>query len=228
MSKIAFISDLHANIFALKAFLVEIAGAVDKIFCCGDILGYYPYQDETIELLENNGIVSVMGNHDKYAVGLLSPQKPNKMLIKSIEYSHRQLSRKTREYIKGLPDSLEISISETMINLSHGFFEDCEARVTKENLDSFLQGVETAAKALEYNFFGHTHIPFLRKIMDKTYINVGSLGYPRQTRPSYAVLDLSKNVVEICYFNYSTEKMRIDIENRDYEPDYKRMLMRVL
>ena len=50
---VAIISDVHSNIVALEAVLEDIntLGA-KRIFCAGDIVGYYPCPNETIDLLK--------------------------------------------------------------------------------------------------------------------------------------------------------------------------------
>ena len=65
--RILVISDVHANLPALRAVIDE-AGVADLVIHAGDIVGYNPYPNEVIELLKGVGARSVMGNHD-YSVG---------------------------------------------------------------------------------------------------------------------------------------------------------------
>jgi predicted phosphodiesterase len=47
---IAVISDIHGNIFALKAVLEDIKNRnVDTIICLGDLVGYGPFPNEVID-----------------------------------------------------------------------------------------------------------------------------------------------------------------------------------
>ncbi|MBF0399067.1 MAG: metallophosphoesterase, partial [Desulfobacterales bacterium] len=65
--KLAFISDIHGNQDALKSVLEHIsANNVDKVVCLGDVVGYGPEAKECIDLLIENGITSVIGNHEEY------------------------------------------------------------------------------------------------------------------------------------------------------------------
>lgn len=69
-SRIALISDIHANLEALRAVLADIdhrnsEAAVDGIYCLGDIGGYGPLPNETQELLVSRGYSTVMGNYDE-------------------------------------------------------------------------------------------------------------------------------------------------------------------
>ncbi|CAN5805316.1 hypothetical protein BH24GEM1_BH24GEM1_20360 [soil metagenome] len=64
--KYALISDIHANQPALEAVLTDIAGRpeVGATYHLGDLVGYAPWPDETVALLEHAGIPGVAGNYD--------------------------------------------------------------------------------------------------------------------------------------------------------------------
>lgn len=225
MNKIAIFSDVHSNIFALTAFVKKVRAETNRIYSCGDILGYYPYQEETISIFDKYGIISVRGNHDKYITGLLEPRRTNKMLEKSIVYGRRQLTKKTRDFIQMLPDTLNFNIAGHEIAVFHGLFEDCERRVLKGNIGQYLRKKEILSKVCDFNFFGHTHIPFIKKQAGKVFVNAGSLGYSRDGGPSYIIFDLDKNEIKECRFKYKTEKLKMDIKKQRFDEDYKQMLL---
>jgi predicted phosphodiesterase len=58
--KIGLISDVHANVVVLKAVLEDM-GKVDAILCAGDIVGYKPYPNETMESRSRNTRSSASG-----------------------------------------------------------------------------------------------------------------------------------------------------------------------
>ncbi|HZK84350.1 MAG TPA: metallophosphoesterase family protein [Desulfosporosinus sp.] len=63
--KVAIISDIHANVIALKAVLKDIEEQqVDSIYCVGDLVGYAPFPNEVIDLIKEKNISTVMGNYD--------------------------------------------------------------------------------------------------------------------------------------------------------------------
>jgi len=66
---IAVISDIHANIEALKAVLadIEARGDVEQIVCLGDVIGYGPKPRECLDMVAEKVSACLMGNHD-YAV----------------------------------------------------------------------------------------------------------------------------------------------------------------
>lgn len=65
--KIAVLSDIHSNAFALREVLKEVESrGLDEIWLLGDIFGYYPWAADTFELLQpfQNNARTILGNHD--------------------------------------------------------------------------------------------------------------------------------------------------------------------
>ncbi len=61
----ALISDIHANLPALETVLADILkGAPEATYHLGDLVGYGPWPNETISLLQAAGIAGVAGNYD--------------------------------------------------------------------------------------------------------------------------------------------------------------------
>lgn len=64
--KIGIITDIHSNISALNIVLNKLKKIeVDKIICCGDIIGIGPNPEKTVqELMKNKDkLIAVRGNH---------------------------------------------------------------------------------------------------------------------------------------------------------------------
>ena len=61
----AIISDIHANVYALKAVLEDIeAHEVDRVICLGDVIGYGPDPIECVDLVREHCALTLLGNHD--------------------------------------------------------------------------------------------------------------------------------------------------------------------
>ena len=90
MTRIAFISDIHANLEALNAVLQEIdTHGADMIICLGDVVGYGPNPKECIDIIRSREIPTIKGNHDDYC----------SMLFEADMETYLSISR------KGLPGS---------------------------------------------------------------------------------------------------------------------------
>ena len=92
--KTAVISDIHANLEALRVVLDHIDSQnVDRIICLGDILGYGPSPVECVDIVAERCEWSLMGNHD-FAV-LFEPTAFNTSAETSAFWTRRQLELET-------------------------------------------------------------------------------------------------------------------------------------
>ena len=69
--KIAVISDIHSNIYALDKVIEDIKlKNVDMVVCTGDLVGYGTRPNEVIHKIKEEKILTIMGNYDD-AIGNL-------------------------------------------------------------------------------------------------------------------------------------------------------------
>ena len=63
---IAFISDIHSNLAALRAVLEDIdkIDGVKRIYCLGDVIGYGPEPYECFDMVAEVSKSIIMGNHE--------------------------------------------------------------------------------------------------------------------------------------------------------------------
>ena len=67
--KIAVISDIHGNLYALMRVLEDIEDKkVDTIICLGDLVGYGPHPNEVIAMIKRRNIICLKGNYDASVV----------------------------------------------------------------------------------------------------------------------------------------------------------------
>ena len=64
--KYALISDIHSNLPALEAVLADIERREDvgATYHLGDLVGYAPWPNETVAVLEEWGMPGIAGNYD--------------------------------------------------------------------------------------------------------------------------------------------------------------------
>jgi len=179
--KTGFISDIHGNFEALTSVLAEIDRlGVDRIYCAGDIVGYYTQINECCELLQARGIPSVMGNHDWYmAGGGFCPR--SKSVNDCLVYQRSVLTDANLRWLRTLPVQMQVD----NIQMVHGGWAD--------PLDEYLKpSAEYFEKVLGEVFVsGHTHVQTVKQFGSKTYCNPGSVGQPRDGDPraAFAVYD---------------------------------------
>ena len=96
MTRIALISDIHANEVALRAVLVEIRRTgVDQIICLGDVATLGPRPNAVIEILGELGCRCIMGNHDEFLLDaeLVHTYSGAPQVVASIDWTRCRLSR---------------------------------------------------------------------------------------------------------------------------------------
>src|ERR687894_2492957 len=67
--RVAVITDIHANLPALRAALARIDElGIEDVYCGGDLVGYGPHPNEVGALIAERAIPTIYGNYD-YAIG---------------------------------------------------------------------------------------------------------------------------------------------------------------
>jgi putative phosphoesterase len=207
---IGVISDVHSNAVALKAVLEEFDEMRVKIIMhAGDIVGYNPYPDETIDLFKKKKIVSILGNHDRaFMRGDTSDFNPYAAV--AMEWTRNAASQDSLNYILRLKDRVTIVANGERIVLFHkspnNFQEHiCPGDVTPDLLSNINVDVLV---------LGHTHIPFIMDYGTRGLVVIpGSVGQPRDGNPdaSFAVLNTVTRKIELKRTKYDIEKVIRDM-----------------
>ena len=200
--KICLISDIHANVVALEAVLKDI-NSVDKILCAGDLVGYNPYPNETIELLMANNIHCISGEHDK-AVITGDIQWFNREAAQTLKWTVDQLTRENMRFLETLSDRMELD----GITVHHGnpnSIKDFSFEYDQEKICGILDTGDRKVFA-----FGHTHVPIYKKCGDRIILNPGSVGQPRDgdNKASYAIYNTQTQEFVIRRVNYDYKKVQ--------------------
>ena len=202
--RIAVISDVHANLEALKAVMQDIERSnIERVFFLGDAVGYGADPDRCIKLVHDLCEIKLLGNHDYVAMGLESAEDFNLLAKESIMWTQETLKRKSIERLSDFEmEATFLDFYMTHASPEHPsewnyIFTDLDAL---RAFDAFTQ---------TFCLIGHSHIPglFVRRpdgsiafdspdslqaIPDHRYIvNVGSVGQPRDGNcdAGYVIID---------------------------------------
>ncbi len=211
----ALISDVHANLPALKAVLDHIAlnPGIARTYHLGDLVGYGPWPNETVDLLIENEIAGIAGNYDS-TVATDAPhcgckyENPRQEELSHVSFgwTREHVSPRTREYLGSLPFRLDIRprgghVSGPTLILVHGTPTLNTLYWTEDRPDSFcLKMAQIAgASAGDVIAFGHTHLPWQRTVEGIRFVNTGSVGRPKDGdwRAGYAIVDLGDDEVVV-------------------------------
>ena len=102
--KIAIISDVHANLFALQAVTKDIVEQkVDGIYSLGDVVGYGPNPAECFELISKYAKANIKGNHEEAMHSISQFNCLNPRAQAGVTYSKNNLTKEMLEMSSGLP-----------------------------------------------------------------------------------------------------------------------------
>lgn len=208
--RIALISDVHSNLVALEAVLAdaERRGA-EAIWNLGDTLGYGPDPNGVVARLAEAGAVSVLGNHDAAAIGIIGTEWFNSQAAEAAAWTRDHLEAEAAASLAGLGEVAR----EGEWSLAHGTLRQplWEYLITEEAAEGHFERQETP-----YSAVGHTHVPLLVRrgasgVQGETpvagestdlgegplCVNPGSVGQPRDGDPraSYALVDAAAGTV---------------------------------
>ncbi|WP_069999720.1 metallophosphoesterase family protein [Cellulosilyticum sp. I15G10I2] len=224
MKRIAIISDIHGNIEALNAVLKHIKDQkCDQIFCTGDLVGYGPRPNEVIETIRSLRIPTIMGNYDE-AVGFLLPAcgcynsdaNAKKYAANSLKWSITHTTQKNREFLRGLPEQLEIEVGDKKMLLIHATSDSISEYVYENDTERLMDLLDYVSQ--DIYVYGHTHFPYSVTLpgRNKTIINAGSVGRPKNgdARATYIVLGVEDGSVSgvIHKVSYDVAKVIKEIE----------------
>jgi len=206
--KVAFISDIHSNIEALSAVMEDIKSQrIEKIICCGDIVGYNANPNECCFTIKSLGIKTVMGNHDFAGSSLKDLNKFNDYAKASLEWTNKVLKKEYKEFLLKLPKTYKEKIGEFDLFVVHGspsdpLYEYVFPQTSDYDLKNFLEKTKS-----DIIVVGHTHIPFVKRYGRKLFINCGSVGQPRDSDP------------RACYCIIDFETLRVELRKVKYDID---------
>ena len=227
--KRALISDIHGNIEALRAVLDDIRQQdLQDVLCLGDIVGYGPNPCECLDAVIDSCKITILGNHDQAA--MFDPDGFNPVAQQAIYWTRDQLEKDSSqsqynrrwdflgELIKKHDEGKYLFVhgSPRDPTNEYVFPEDV---YNQRKMDQLFERVD------RYCFQGHTHIPgvftadrefippedcdyVFRLSEDKTIVNVGSVGQPRDNDPRacYVILDNDEGVLEFRRIDYEVDK----------------------
>jgi diadenosine tetraphosphatase ApaH/serine/threonine PP2A family protein phosphatase len=225
--RILIISDIHANLTAFKAVLAD-AGAVDSVWCLGDVVGYGPDPNECIELLqEQSNLTCIMGNHDAAALGRMPVVTFNGDARLSIEWQKKVLSQAGMDFLDALPETPQKHGDVTLV---HGSPRD---PIWEYIINTLSARLNFGAFDTKWCFVGHSHLPlnFVQdsetervvlsiprpgekiELRQRAILNPGSVGQPRDRDPraAYAIFYPEKRTWESHRVEYDIESVQARI-----------------
>lgn len=235
--KIACFGGIYNNYLALEAACLDagLRGA-DDLYCLGDMGAFGPNPDRVFPLLEKFDVKCIRGNYDdSVARGLDNCQcgytdpADNYFAKLSYDYTLKNTSKKNREFLGSLPDSIRLDEGGCQILLCHG---------SPRGINEFLWESTTPTHLLEafcdqfdadLILVTHTGCHWKRELSNnRHFVNVGVLGRPAND----GACNVWYTIITITVIAVSDTKSQpagarrqysLDLEFVPLEYDYRRL-----
>ena len=196
--RIALISDIHGNLPALDAVLADVAKQKpDAVYCLGDLVGYGASPNEVTERIKAQGIPTIMGNYDD-GVGFdrdecgCAYRDPvdQELGDRSLAWTKGHTTPENKAFLRTLVKDLRFEADGRRLLLVHGSPRKINEYLFEDRPLSSFQRLAASSNA-DVIAFGHTHKPYQKSVDGVLFVNVGSVGKPKDLdwRACYVVLD---------------------------------------
>jgi predicted phosphodiesterase len=227
--RVAVISDIHANLYALEAVLSSIdEDRVGAVWCLGDVVGYGPRPNRCCAIVRERAAICLAGNHDFGVIGRLDISDFSPDAAAAAEWSRTVLDDEARTFL----ESLEPSAERDGVELFHGSPRDpvWDYVLTEEAAEATFH--QTSSDVV---IVGHSHVALDLVWQDgqlaggvapggteqelaggRWLLNPGSVGQPRDGDPraAYLVLDLDRRRASFRRVRYPVERTQAEIRER--------------
>lgn len=169
---------------------------IDQIHCLGDLVGYGPDPNGVIDRIRDESIPSLMGNYDD-GVGwergncgcFYATEEMKQIGEASYAFTVAQVTADRKDFLRALPREAHLTLDGIRLHLVHGSprkINEYLLRDRDERTFKRLAAFETDSALA----FGHTHQSWSRVIDGVQFVNVGSVGRPKDGDPRamYTVL----------------------------------------
>lgn len=234
--RVAFIADIHGNGVALDAVLEDIEKRkVDRVAVLGDIAYRGPEPKRVLRRVRNLSADVIKGNADEWTVrGVRTgevPETVREMMNRESRWTAARLDDEDLQYLRDLPESLELKLSETLrVHAFHATPESLFDVIPPETDAATIKERMMNRRGIRLFIYAHIHLPYVRYIDGRCIVNTGSVGLPFDGLPqaSYALVEAEED-----RFRVTIERVPYDVEKvvkqyRDYDYPNSDLLIRVV
>lgn len=193
------------------------AHGVERIYCLGDLVGYYCHFNEVTKLISEAQIPTVMGNHDHALVnndGVIARSKTCTTILK---WQLERLNPSNASYLRSLPSEHSFEWGGKAILMVHAGLKDPIDEYVFDVDNDYLKQLKAPNEVL---VTGHTHLAaYKRFYTGRAWLNPGSVGQPRDGDPraSYLTIDEDWNV-EFVRVAYDYQKLIQEMAAHGFAP----------
>ena len=227
--KLIALGDIHGNLPALEVVLRECrAEGYDLIVHTGDLVGFAPFPNETVELVKGEKIEGVRGDLDESVSagaedfgGHGKDARTRRLESLAYGWTLERTERRARAFLADLPFERRHEPAGRRTVVVHANPIDLSACMWEDRDQDYFREMGEAADA-DVLVFGHTHRPYHRIVDGRHFVNAGSVGYPAgdDPRTGYVVINVNGSVeVQYRRFPYDVERLIQVMRDRRFPHD---------
>ncbi len=213
--KIALVSDIHGNLHALDAVWQDLeAQSPDAVYCLGDLVGYGAFPNEVVDFIREHDIPTVMGNYDE-GVGFdlddcgcaYRDAEDDARGKQSLFWSREHTTAESKTFLRSLPKRLHLEETSWELLMVHGSPRRINEYLYEDRPEATFRRIAELTVA-QVICFGHTHIPYQKKVDGTWFVNTGSVGKPKDGDPraAYVLAELAREL------RFSCRRVAYDVE----------------
>ena len=223
--RIAILGDIHGNHLALEAVLGSaVREGVDRLLVTGDLVGYYPFVKEVLELLGPWDTQIVKGNHEVMLqdalVDSIYLEQVTRKYGSSIKIAIAQIPMAQLEDLINLPQIVELDVNDMSLILCHGSPVKIDEYIYPDTDLSKLSWLNDITS--ELIICGHTHYPMLREWNGVKILNPGSVGQSRNgiSKAHWVLFDVKDRSFRFMVEDYNINPILDAVKDIDPENLY--------
>jgi putative phosphoesterase len=198
--KIAILSDIHANLYALDAVLGRIdRESPDHVIVAGDVVNRGPLSEQCVarilERRDREGWTILKGNHEDFVLEKNKPEVPppewEEEVCRHSTWTRVRL-KSFLEDIGSWPDHVDLEPTPaSRIRVVHASTIDNRTGIYPKMSNREL--LDRIDREPDVFCAGHTHVPFVRRLESSMVVNAGAVGLPFDGDPRAAFALLHHN-----------------------------------
>jgi putative phosphoesterase len=233
--RLAILSDIHANLHALQAVWQDVnAQRPDRVYCLGDLVGYGAHPNEVIAFLKAQEVPTVLGNYDE-GVGFdlddcgcaYRTAEERRRGDESLQWTRAHTTPDHKAYLRGLAPNIRLEDMRPHLLLVHGSPRKINEYVFEDRPQATFERLAALA-GTDLLLFGHTHLPYQKRIERTLFVNAGSVGKPRggDSRAVYVMVNLTIDPsVEFRRVEYDVEGAAAAVRGSGLPPVFAELLL---
>ena len=232
--RLGILSDIHANLHALEAVWQDLEQQhPDAVYCLGDLVGYGAFPNEVVSFIRERQVPTIMGNYDEgvgFDLGACGCVYRDPELARlgdlSLLWSREHTSAENKLFLQGLPLQIRLEDRRPTLLLVHGSPRKMNEYLYEDRPGATFERIAAAAAA-DVLLFGHTHLPYQKKVAKVLFVNTGSVGKPKDgdQRAGYMILETGRRPrVEFRRVEYDVAAAARAVRESGLPPHFADML----